>query len=232
MTFGIFKSAVEQHLFESYGNDSKFKKSIKEFKENILMNKTISKLFSLYDDLSTPQSLNEEDAKEFLNEGILLIKQILKEAKLPKIQNIDVENKYKTIDDLVYTKTISISERLKLKKQIIESLKSSKSNISEGIKVPLKTMVKIANQTIANYLENLEESDKQTLLEVLNEDSTTTEEKFNTLKESTVNKLNNLISSESNQDILNKINDTISKIQTESYNQLNYIKLLSLSKSI
>lgn len=233
MTFGIFKSAVEQNLFESYGNDSNFKKSIKEFKQNILMNKSIAKVFALYDDLSTPQNLTEEEAKEFINEGILLIKQILKEVKLPKIQNItSIENKYKIIDDLVYTKTVNISERIKLKKQLIETLKISKEKISETVKVPLKTMVKIANQTISNYLENLDESDRQTLMEVLSEDTNTTEEKFNTLKESTITKLKSLISEEPSNDIKEKINETISKVKTESFNQLNYIKLLSLSKSI
>ena len=44
MTFGLFKSAIEENLFESYKDELQFKKSIKEFKQNILTNKSISKV--------------------------------------------------------------------------------------------------------------------------------------------------------------------------------------------
>jgi hypothetical protein len=44
----------------------------------------MSKAYALYDQLSTPQGLSEQDAKEFLEEGISLLHKILPTIKSPK----------------------------------------------------------------------------------------------------------------------------------------------------
>ena len=49
MTFGEIKSIIEKNLLESYSNPANFKKTLKEFKHNILENKSYSRLYSLYD---------------------------------------------------------------------------------------------------------------------------------------------------------------------------------------
>ena len=67
MTFGLIKSVIENSLIESYKDEKSFKKSLMEFKQNILNNKDLSKVYSLYDELSNPKCLNEQDAKEFVN---------------------------------------------------------------------------------------------------------------------------------------------------------------------
>mgnify|MGYP000173602221 CR=1 FL=1 len=77
MTFGQIKSIIENNLLESYRNEQEFKKSLKEFKHNVLSNKNMSKLYSLYDQLTTPQGLTENDAKDFLDEGIHLIQKLI-----------------------------------------------------------------------------------------------------------------------------------------------------------
>ena len=77
MTFGLIKSIIEENLLESYKDEKSFKKSINEFKHNILNNKNLSKLYSLYDDLSSPQGLTDDDAKDYLSEGVSSIRNIL-----------------------------------------------------------------------------------------------------------------------------------------------------------
>ena len=63
-------------------------------------------------------------------------------------------------------------ERIKSKKALIKTLSSSKpESIKESINIPLKSMVSIANQTMNNYLENLNESDKKEFLSLMNEDT-------------------------------------------------------------
>ncbi len=39
MTFGIVKSLIEKNLLESYRNENEFKRTIREFKHNVLSNK-------------------------------------------------------------------------------------------------------------------------------------------------------------------------------------------------
>ena len=92
MTFGKVKSIIENRLIESYKDEKEFKKSMKEFKHNVLSDKTMSKLYSLYDQLSTPQGLNETDAKDFLEEGVSLIQKLLLNVKLPRTISETVEN--------------------------------------------------------------------------------------------------------------------------------------------
>ena len=123
MTFGEIKSIIEKNLLESYSNPANFKKTLKEFKHNILENKSYSRLYSLYDDLSKPKNLSSEDAKEYLEEGISLIRQILENVKLPK-NGGNVENIYKDLDILVYLDSINIQERVQSKKNVLGVLMS------------------------------------------------------------------------------------------------------------
>jgi len=43
MTFGKIKSIIENDLLESYKNEKEFKQSLKEFRQNVLNNKNMSK---------------------------------------------------------------------------------------------------------------------------------------------------------------------------------------------
>ena len=126
MTFGKIKSIIENRLIESYKNEVEFKKSLKEFKHNVLNDKTMSKLYSLYDQLSTPQGLNETDSKDFLEEGISLIQKLLTNVKLPRTISESIENKYSDIDALVYTNKLNLLERVNSKKNIVNVLTSTK----------------------------------------------------------------------------------------------------------
>ena len=108
MTFGKIKSIIENDLLESYKNEKEFKQSLKEFRQNVLNNKNMSKLYSLYDQLTTPQGLNESDSKDFLEEGISLIQKLIPSIKTPKTLSENVKNKYSDIDSLVYTNKLDL----------------------------------------------------------------------------------------------------------------------------
>ena len=231
MTFGQIKSVVEKNLVESYNNSAHFKKTLREFKHNILENKNFSKLYSLYDDLYKPQGLSSEDAKLYLNEGIELIRHLIENVSLPKIGR-EVENNYQDLDNLVYFKNINLIERIGSKKKILEILKSNTTPVNESIEIPLNSMVHIANQTIQNYLENLDESTKKKVFHILASRPEDLEKEFFEIKESTVSKLENLLEKESEDDMKQKLVETIQKIKAENYEQVNYIRLKQLEESI
>jgi hypothetical protein len=233
MTFGKIKSIIENDLLESYKNEKEFKQSLKEFRQNVLNNKNMSKLYSLYDQLTTPQGLNESDSKDFLEEGISLIQKLVPSIKTPKTLSENVKNKYSDIDSLVYTNKLDLMERIKSKKALIKTLSSSKpESIKESINIPLKSMVSIANQTMNNYLENLNESDKKEFLSLMNEDTSVLKEKFETLRESTISKLNVILENENEIEMKTKLSETIDRLKVEDFNQLNFLKLKNLEESI
>jgi len=232
MTFGKVKSIIENRLIETYTNEVEFKKSLKEFKHNVLNNKTMSKLYSLYDQLSTPQGLNETDAKDFLEEGVSLIQKLLTNVKLPKTLSESVENKYSDIDSLVYTNKLNLLERVNSKKNIVSILTSTKEVVKESINIPLKSMVKIANQTLTNYIENLDESSKKEFIQLMSEDTKTLEGKFETIRESAITKLNTLLEKEEEFELKTKLSETIDRLKDEKFDQLNFLKLKTLEESI
>ena len=233
MTFGQIKSIIENNLLESYKNEQEFKKSLKEFKQNVLNNKNMSKLYSLYDQLTTPQGLTEADAKDFLEEGITLIQKLVPTIKTPKTLYENVSNKYSDIDSLVYTNKLDLMERVQSKKTLIKTLVSQKpETIKESINIPLKSMVSIANQTMKGYLDNLDESTKKEFIQLMSEDTSLLQEKFETLKESTISKLNTLLENENEFEIKTKLSETIDRLKVEKFNQLNFLKLKNLEESI
>jgi hypothetical protein len=232
MTFGKIKSIIENNLLESYKDEKEFKKSLKEFKQNVLNNKTMSKLYSLYDQLSTPQGLNESDAKDFLEEGIHLIQKLLPSIKLPKTLSENIQNRYSDIDALVYTNKLNLLERVNSKKNITSVLTSTNNVVKESINIPLKSMVSIANQTLNKYVENLDESSKKEFLQLISEDSKSLEDKFETIRESAISKLNVILEKEEEFELKTKLSETIDRLKTEKFDQLNFLKLKNLEESI
>jgi len=231
MTFGQIKSAIEKSLVESYKNQSDFKKTLREFKHNILENKSFSKLYSIYDDLYKPQGLSKEDAELFLNEGIEIVRHLVDKTQLPNGVGIS-ENVYSDLDNLVYFKNVNLSERVQSKKRIIETLMKTKTNVNETVKIPLKSMVNIANQTVQSYLETLDESTKVEVFHLMATSKDDLEKEFQTIKESTIEKLAVISEKESEKDMKTKLNETIEKIKSENFDLMNYIRLKQLKDSI
>jgi hypothetical protein len=230
MTFGQIKTYVDNQLLESYSDKKNFKKSLLGFKEDVLENKSIAKLYSLYEELSTPQGLSERDAVEFVNEGINLIQKLIENISLPN-EKFGNDNNYKVIDNLVYNST-SIKERVESKKELVKVLTQEKTKIKESVNIPISSMVKIANQTIKNFIQTLDETSKKELETIINEDTKSLKIKFNSLKDDAAIKLNSLIEKESDQETKSKISETILKIQNEKFDQLSYFKLKKLVESL
>jgi len=232
MTFGQIKSTIENSLIESYQNEKDFKKSLKEFKHNVLSNKTMSKIYSLYDQLSTPQNLSESDAKDFLEEGINLIQKLLPNIKLPSTLTENVENKYSHIDSIVYLNKLDLHERINSKKSIIKLLTSNVGTLKESINIPLKSMVSIANQTLKNYIDTLDENSKKEFFLIISEDTASLEIKFETIRESAVSKLQTILEKEEEFEMKTKLSETIDRIKNEKFDQMNFLKIKNLEESL
>jgi hypothetical protein len=232
MTFGQIKSLLEKNLVESYSNQEVFKRSIKEFKKNILSDRSLSSLYTLYDQLSSPQGLTESDAKDFLNEGIILIKEVLKTTRIPKIASESKFNNYEDIDILVYNDKIDIIERIKSKKKIINTLTKESLTSKEIINLPIKTTIKIAKQTLSSYFDNLDEETKKEFLLVLSEDTEKLEKNFEEIKTKALTKLSQIKETQEDNELREKISETIDRVKSEKFDQLNYLKLKNLERSL
>jgi hypothetical protein len=192
----------------------------------------MSKAYALYDQLSTPQGLSEQDAKEFLEEGINLLHKILPTIKLPKSLSKLNENKYIDLDVLTHSNKLDLLERVNAKKNIIKVLTTKKETVKESINIPIKSMVSIANQTLRGYIENLDETSKKEFFQLISEDSKTLETKFENLKETTITKLNVMLENETEFEIKTKLSETIDKLKNEKFDQISFLRLKTLEESI
>ena len=238
MKFGELKSKIESYLVESY-KKNKLKDSLFVFEQLVLKNKNISKIFFLYDELSENKGLNESVANEFIHESITAYENLynkvqsksLKELK-SWVGHVQCENKYKEIDNLFSSNILTLETKIKSKKVLIESLKKQKEVQKDAIKVPLNTMVKIANKTVESYISSLNESEKKELVKILNTPKSIIQENYNKEKEIVFEKLYKTKENEKNSETIKTIDQVIEKLQTESFSEINYFKLKTLSEGL
>lgn len=230
MTFGIVKSSIEQNLIDAYGDQLLFKKMLKEFKSNVLDNKNMSTLYDLYSQLTTPQGLSDNDAKEYLEEGVRLIQSRLKKSKLPVGKLNETDNNYGDLDLLVYGST-NIMEILEAKRRLVNVLKSNKGPNKEIISLPIESMIKIAEQTFKSYLKEIPAVAKSEFIKLFTLSESELKSKYEKDKIIAINKLQQL-SEEKDNETKEMIQTTITKIVSETFNHYNYIKLKNLIESI
>jgi hypothetical protein len=147
------------------------------------------------------------------------------------IGHVQCENKYKEIDNLFSTNVLTLENKIKSKKVILESLKKQNTEKKEIIKVPLKSMVNVANKTVENFVSSLNESERKELKKLLSTPKETLVENYNKTKEVVMEKLNSQKES-SDEDTSKTIDQVLNKLQTESFNELNYFKLRKLNEDL
>jgi hypothetical protein len=241
MKIGVLKSRVEKLLSESYGKGT-FKEEIKNFNRNVLSNKNISKLFFLYDELSSNKGYEQKLAEDFVFESITMFENIINKTdkrdleKLKRwVTGVNSHNQYTDIDNLFYNSSdvLHLENKIRSKKIVVDSVKKSVINENkETIHLPLSSMVRVANKTIEEFISNLNESERKELNSLLKEDESILVEKFQSLKDNAVVKLVVVLESESDESVKNTINETIDSIKSKKFDRLEYFKLKNLVDNI
>jgi hypothetical protein len=233
MRFGVIKTLVENKLVKSFV-DNKLDKDMKFFKNELLENKSFKRLFFIYDTLKENKSLDKETAGYLVDDLSKEVKSIkLSENFVNKItkwtNGIVKENNYTIIDDLIYGDDLKPEKKSIAKKNIVESL--TKEPIVKDSKkvVPISTMLKIANSNIEKTLSELNESDREEVISLLKKNPT--KEEFETIKESTIQKLEKLIL-EADEEIKQTLLETKTKIKSSEFTKKEFIKIEQLNNGL
>jgi hypothetical protein len=195
-------------------------------------------VFFLYDELSSNKGLSESVANEFINESITAYENLVNKITPNQIKelkswvgHIKCENTYKNIDELFSSNVLTLENKIKSKKTILESLKNNPKSQKEIIEVPLNSMVNVANKTVEKFISSLSESEQKELKTILSTPKETLVENYNKIKDEVLNKLNGQ-KEESDSETQETINKVLNKLQTESFNELNYYKLKQLNEGL
>ena len=238
MEFGILKTKIEDKLVYSYVNNT-MKKDLFVFEQLILNNKNLSKLYLMYDELSSKKGLSESVGNDFISESISEFKSIKKNITRSDLDEINMwighlksENRYVDIDNLFTTNVTKLEEKVKSKKNILTNLMDTQNITESKPNVTLSNLMNIANKTVNDYLDTLSESEKNEIKKIMTEDENKLEIEFNFIKENSITRLNNLKMNESDSDVINTIDQTISKIENETFNKISYVKLKKLNEDI
>jgi hypothetical protein len=233
MRFGVIKTIIENRFIKFFGKNNQ-KKDFKLFESILLKDNSFKRLFFIYDTLNENKSLDKSSA-EYLIEDLskeansLTLSENSKKVIEKWKKSVLLENRYSTIDDLIFGDILKPEKKSIAKKQIVESLTKEKIVETKKPNIPLKSFVKLANKNASNLIESLPELDKKQVMEVLQ--NSNSKELFEQLKTETLNKINS-ISESSEPEIKLTLNETKSKIENTKYSKKEYLKLHELNKNL
>ena len=238
MEFGVLKTKIEDKLVHSYVNNT-IKKDLFVFEQLVLNNKNLGKLYLMYDELSSKKGLNESLSNDFISENISEFKSIKKSISKSDLDEINMwighlkpENRYVDVDNLFTSDVTKLEEKVKSKQNILTNLMEVQKVNESRSNVSLSNLMEVANKTVNDYLNTLSESEKNEIKKIMTEDENKLEIEFNFIKENSITRLNNLKLNESDSDVINTIDQTISKIGNETFSKISYVKLKKLNEDI
>jgi len=235
MKFGILKTAIENKMVNSFAKNE-LTENFKTFRKTILGNSKLKKLYFIYDKLNENLGVDQTTASIILEELSNEIKSIkLTESEITKIKkwvgNSLNENNYSNIDNYLHTTLSEIEKKSESKIKILENLQKTKKVISES-KLPISSLLKIANNNANEFLKNLSEGDKKEVMSLLKESDTNIKEKFESLKTEATEKLNSIMNESTDENLKQTINETIKSIQNKKPSTVELIKLKELYNNI
>jgi hypothetical protein len=236
MKFGLYKTAIEKKLVNSFVNEN-LTKDMKKFKDLVLKSEETKTLFFIYDKLNENLGLDKESANVLVDEVIKETKDII----IPDnhIEKLNVwlkdeltESNYSHIDQILNGSIKKIEDRVESRKIVVENLMKEKQVKKETPKLPISSLKKIANSVASKYLSNLDESTQKEVISLLKENEEVLVTKFNEEKEQVISKLNSLIESETEEETKKKINETKDKVSSTNFSVNELIKIKELNSQL
>lgn len=242
-TFGTIKSKLLKKLTESYISDNK--SEIKEIVNIIKKDKEFRDLYLFYEEIENKYIEDPSIAKLYVEQisSMLTEKKSLVESTCKtlegKLNDIIVENNdvYDALDQLLDIDSLkNIDKKLIAKKKIVEIITTEKKKeIKESTEFTenetlLHTL--LANNFNAYYDVALNEEEKNELKSILSLSNEELEIKINTLKESVLGKITNILSESTDDSLIKKLNDVKKELNNIEISKYNFYKISKLAKDM
>lgn len=241
--FGKIKQDVNNILFDSYSDKSKFNKLFREFFNIVKLNESIREYYLTYSNIEEAKFDNVDDATQYLNESIEYLKSLDRDFTI--VDNFIL--KYRTekdypkdiilddIDMLIKTgKSNLIENKISSKKNIINNMLIKEDSISIDGSLPVKTYTGILAKKFNKKYENLTETEKNTIKTILSGNIDDMISYQESLIENTIKLTDDKINGLNDDDLRNKLKSV--KLKLENYDKTNpkdsIIKIVKLKQDI
>ena len=241
--FGQIKSNIESLLTKSYGKNA-FKTNMKSFKSHIIENEKLAEAYFLYEELSKKKGLSKDIVDDYVNECVETIKGILttESAKLKEVNmwvseglKTDSDNDYTNIDTVVYSTSIKNLEKVLECKNTIKKLLGETeevTKVTESVNIPLSSMLKIATNTFNREYGDISEEEKKELKNLLSLSKTELTEEITLSKGVVLKKLTEKVNESNDEDLNNRVNETINRINESEISLTSLYKLKQLEHGL
>jgi len=241
--FGQIKSNIESLLTKSYGKNA-FKTNMKSFKSHIIENEKLAEAYFLYDELSKKKGLSKDIVDDYVNECVETIKGILttESTKLKEVNmwvseglKTDSDNNYTNIDTVVYSTSIKNLEKVLECKNTIKKLLGETeevTKVTESVNIPLSSMLKIATNTFNREYGDISEEEKKELKNLLSLSKTELTEEITISKGVVLKKLTEKVNESNDEDLNNRVNETINRINESEISLTSLYKLKQLEHGL
>ena len=241
--FGQIKSNIESLLTKSYGKNA-FKTNMKSFKSHIIENEKLAEAYFLYDELSKKKGLSKDIVDDYVNECVETIKGILttESTKLKEVNmwvseglKTDSDNNYTNIDTVVYSTSIKNLEKVLECKNTIKKLLGETeevTKVTESVNIPLSSMLKIATNTFNREYGDISEEEKKELKNLLSLSKTELTEEITISKGIVLKKLTEKVNESNDEDLNNRVNETINRINESEISLTSLYKLKQLEQGL
>jgi hypothetical protein len=241
--FGQIKCKLLSKLTESYTKDNKTE--IKNILSLMKENKDLKELYLLYEDIENKYFKDKEVAKYYVEE---LSKSLNGKAKSLSntLKKLDesiglIETKYIAVYDYVdclleEDNLLNIDTKVRSKMDLVDYV-TTKKEIVESNQVSYSENQKLLYAVLANnfnvlYSNTLNEEQKNEVKSIVSLTDDEVQTKTKELKESILNKVNNLISESTDTDLRDKLNKVVSEVNTTTPSKYNFYKLKELENGL
>jgi hypothetical protein len=208
-------------------------------------NKDLKELYLLYEDIENKYFKDKEVAKYYveelsksLNGKVKSLSNTLK--KLDESIGL-VETNYVAVYDYVdclleEDNLLNIDTKVRSKMDLVDYV-TTKKEIAESNQVSYSENQKLLYAVLANnfnvlYSNTLNEEQKNELKSIVSLTDDEVQTKTKELKESILNKVNNLISESTDTDLRDKLNKVVSEVNTTTPSKYNFYKLKELENGL
>jgi hypothetical protein len=246
--FGKIKTKILKKLTESYSSQNK--SEMKDILKTIKENKEFKEMYLFYEEIENKYFEDKETAKLYV-EGLstMLTNSLSKgssdslgvfcESLDKKFDGAETQTNeiYESLDTLTEKDSLSnIEKKVIAKKKLVEHL-TTKKELMESDKSVYSANENLLHAVLANnfnvlYTNNLNETQKEELKNILSISNEDLVSKTNELKESILNKVGTLLSESNDNDLYTKLNKVKSEVQEMDLSKYNYYKLTQLKNGL